>query len=74
MTVNLLKTKGMVIGAGIGDDDVAPLSVEGGEIEMTTEFTYLGHVCVMTERSLERWHVELQKPLRFLVACVMLFL
>lgn len=30
------------MGTGIGNDDVIPLSVEGGEVEMVTEFTYLG--------------------------------
>ena len=42
-------------GGGIGDDDVAPLSVEGGEIEKVTE-SYLGP-CLCNDG-----HVELQKP------------
>jgi len=42
LTVSLPKTKGLAMGAGIDGDDVAPLSIEGGEIEMVSEFTYLG--------------------------------
>ena len=41
LTISLPKTKGLAMGAGI-DGDVAPLSMEGGEIEMVPEFTYLG--------------------------------
>ena len=40
LTVGLPKTKGLAMGAGIDGDDFAPLSVEGGEIEMVPEFTY----------------------------------
>ena len=39
---SLPKTKSLALGAGIDGDDIAPLSVEGGEIEMVSEFTYLG--------------------------------
>ena len=42
LTVSLPKTKGMAMGTGVGIADVTPLSLEGGEIEMVTEFTYLG--------------------------------
>jgi len=44
LTVSLPKTKGMAVGAGSGGVDVSPLSVEDGlgEIEMVSEFTYLG--------------------------------
>jgi len=38
----LPKTKGLAMGAGIDGDDAAPLTVEEGEIEMVSEFTYLG--------------------------------
>ena len=44
LTASLPKTKGMAMGAGISSVDVSPLSVEDGlgEIEMVSEFTYLG--------------------------------
>ena len=42
LTVSLSKTKCLAIGAGIDCDDVAPLSVEEGEIEIVSELTYLG--------------------------------
>ena len=42
LTVSLPTTKGMAMGAGVGEDDVTPLCVEVSEIEMVTEFTYLG--------------------------------
>jgi len=54
LTVSLPKTKGTVMGAGIGEGDVAPLRVVGGEIDMVAEFTYWIHVCVMIVRLLER--------------------
>jgi len=39
------------MGAG---DNVVPVSMEGGENEMVSEFTYWDPVCVMMERSLLR--------------------
>ncbi len=33
LTVSISKTKGMAVGEGLADEDVAPLLVEGGEIE-----------------------------------------
>ena len=42
LTVSLPKIKGLAMGAGIDGEDVALLSVVGGEIEMVSEFTYLG--------------------------------
>ena len=44
LTVNMKKTKGMAIGDTLGDEDVAPVKVEGGELEMVKDFTYLGSV------------------------------
>ncbi len=32
------------VGEGLMDEDVAPLLVEGGEIELVEDFTYLGSV------------------------------
>ena len=49
LTASLLKTKGLAMGAGISSVEVSPLSVEDnlGEIEMVSEFTYLGScLCV----------------------------
>jgi len=54
LTVGLPKTKGLAMGAGTDGDDVVPMSVEGGENEMVSEFTYWDPVCVMMERSLLR--------------------
>ena len=42
LTVSLPKTKGLAMGAGIDGYDVAPLSVEGGEVEMLSQFNYFG--------------------------------
>ena len=44
LTVNIKKTKGMAMGETLGDEDVAPVKVEGGELEMVKHFTYLGSV------------------------------
>ena len=40
--LTVTKTEGLAMGADIDGDDVAPLSVKGGEIEMVSEFIYLG--------------------------------
>lgn len=42
MTVSIQKTKFMVVGSGIGDEDLKPIAIEGGEIENVKEFPYLG--------------------------------
>ena len=42
MTVSIQKTKFMVVGRGIGDEDLQPIAIEGGEIENVKEFPYLG--------------------------------
>ena len=42
LTVSLPKTKGLAVGSGLSEDDVSPVLVDGGEIEMVEEFTYLG--------------------------------
>lgn len=44
LTVSIPKTKGMALGEGLADEDVAPLVVESGEIEMVEHFTYLGSI------------------------------
>ena len=44
LTVNMKKTKGMAIGDTLGDEDVAPVKVEDGELEMVKDFTYLGSI------------------------------
>ena len=41
LTVSTEKTKGMAMGS---DEDVAPVQVKGGEIEMVEHFSYLGSV------------------------------
>ena len=42
LTVSLVKTKGLAIGATLGEDDASPVKANGGEIEMVKDFTYLG--------------------------------
>ena len=42
LTVSLPKTKGLAVGSALSEDDVSPVSVDGGQIEMVHEFTYLG--------------------------------
>ena len=36
--------KGMAVGESLNEEDVAPVQVEGGEIEMVDHFAYLGSV------------------------------
>ena len=52
LTVNLSKTKGLAMGAGINGDDVVPLSMEGGEWCLCLPIW--DPVCVMMERLLMR--------------------
>ena len=42
MTVSIQKTKFMVVGIGIEDEDLQPIVIEGGEIENVKELSYLG--------------------------------
>ena len=42
LTVNTEKTKGMVVGASVSENDMAPLQMESGSIEMVDTFPYLG--------------------------------
>ena len=42
LTINIIKTKFMVVGHDIGEEDTQPISLEGGEIEHVSEFPYLG--------------------------------
>ena len=44
LTVSIVKTKGMAVGSSLTDEDVAPVKVEGGDIEMVEQFPYLGSV------------------------------
>ena len=44
LTVSISKTKGMALGENLGPEDVAPIQVEGGEIEMVEHFAYLGSI------------------------------
>ena len=41
LTVNIIKTKFMVVGHDIAED-TQPIGLEGGEIEHVSEFSYLG--------------------------------
>ena len=42
LSVSLPKTKGLAVGSALSEDDVSPVSVDGGQIEMVHKFTYLG--------------------------------
>ena len=42
LTVNINKTKGMVVGHHSNESEVSPLQVNGGTIEMVNKFPYLG--------------------------------
>ena len=42
LTVSLPKTKGLAVESALSKDDAFPVLVDGGEIEMMQEFTYLG--------------------------------
>jgi len=65
----------MAMGAGNGDGDVAPLRVEGGEIDMVTEFTYLGScLCNDGEVTREVAYRIAKASKAFGISSVMLFL
>ena len=42
MTVSVDKTKGMAVGRNVADEDVTPLQLEKGSVEMVQTFQYLG--------------------------------
>ena len=42
LKVSIEKTKAMAVGKRLDDNNTAPLQMEGGEIEMVEQFTYLG--------------------------------
>ena len=42
MTVSITKTKFMVVGSGVSDEEKLPITVDGGQIEWVSEFPYLG--------------------------------
>ena len=44
LTVSLEKTKGMALGEGLDDRDVAPVQVEEGMIQMVDSFIYLSSI------------------------------
>lgn len=43
LTISIEKTKGMAMGEGLGDKDIAPVRVEGGG-QIVDHFAYLGSV------------------------------
>ena len=53
LTVSLQKTKFMVVGHGVEEEDKLPLAVGDGSIEYVTEFPYLGSLVVESGRSHE---------------------
>ena len=42
LTVSIEKTKRLATGDNLSEEDIAPVQVKGGEIEMVDHFTYLG--------------------------------
>ena len=59
LTVSLPKTKDMAVQAGTGDAAVSPLRVEGGTIEMVTNFICF---CLLIGKLLVRWFVGHLRP------------
>ena len=58
LTVNLSKTKFMVVGHGVTEEDKLPLPLEDdGAVEWVSEFPYLGSVVAQDGRS----HIEVDK-------------
>ena len=52
LTVSLLKTKFMVVGHGVTEEDKEPLPLEeGGNVEWVSEFPYLGFLIAEDGRS-----------------------
>ena len=50
LTVNLLKTKLLVMGCSLTEEDMAPTVVGGDTIERVDEFSYLGSVVTSSSR------------------------
>ena len=44
LTMKIIKTKFIVVGHDIGEEDTQPISLEGGEIEHVSKFPYLGSI------------------------------
>ena len=44
MTVSIPKTKVMAMGDNLSGEDVTPVKVNGGQIEVVEHFTYLGWI------------------------------
>ena len=42
LTMNVNKTKGMIVGRNLNESDMDPVQVEGGSLEIVDRFTYLG--------------------------------
>ena len=40
--LRLPKTKGLAVGSALSETDASPVPLDGGEIEIVQEFTYLG--------------------------------
>jgi len=74
LTISILKTKLLVAGANLTIDDVAPLEVGGGSVEVVKEFKYLGSLikaCGGMTREITVI-VELYRLPKFLVSSVVL--
>ena len=50
LTVNLLKTKLLVMGYGLMEEDMASIEVGGDTVERVNEFPYLGSVVMSSGR------------------------
>ena len=50
LTVSVPKTKFMVVGYGVEEEELLPMSIDGGNIECVTEFPYLGSLIAANGR------------------------
>ena len=57
LTVSIQKTKFMVVGHGVAEEDKLPLAVDDGSVEWVSEFPYLGSLMAESGRS----HMEVDK-------------
>ena len=51
LTVSLIKTKFMVMGVDVQDEDIAPVVFSGSSIQHVTDFRYLGSLVDIIGRS-----------------------
>ena len=66
LTVSIPKTKHMVTGRLVVEEDLEPIALEGGEIEAVGEFQYLGLLIASSGRmdvDIEQWVAKASRAL-----------